>query len=124
MKHSIEDIKRLLAEADGDGIPVFNPHAIIRDLLGEVEKLQADRQLEKDIDLYPGTLALKRENEKLKEEIERLESLAASRLADQESIEKHTARVCAEICDEIDGGYGSYASWASAEIRKRYGVES
>lgn len=42
----------------------------------------------------------KAEIEFLFAEVSRLESLAAARLADQESIEKHTARVCLQAVDD------------------------
>ena len=114
MKHSIEDIKRLLAEADGDGIPVFNPHAIIRDLLAEVERLDAENlelnaglaefnvihQALKDSEaqLQAAESKIKwweeHHNSEMDEtcaELTEAENLAASRLADQESIERRVA---------------------------------
>lgn len=60
------------------------------------------------------------------EENERLSTLAATHLADQELLvaqeRKRVAQECAKICDNIANGYGGHASWAADTIRDRYGV--
>ena len=66
----------------------------------------------------------------LRKQLEDWKKIAASRLADQEAIERHTRRVVAKDCAEIAEAMWSDHYWAwpamqtyAAEIRKKYGVE-
>lgn len=116
MKYSLEEIKNMLegitpreweygsdselvyTGCDGAGLVIGRARelvdrkfiaaapTIIRDLLAELDSLRADRQLEKDIDLYPGTLALKREVERLKN---LLEDVVNELDLPESAIEKH-----------------------------------
>lgn len=119
--------------------------SIIRDLLAEVERLDAENlelnaglaefnvihQALKDSEaqLQAAESKIKwweeHHNSEMDEtcaELTEAENLAASRLADQESIEKHTARVCAVLCESFkypgDGVDFAY------EIRKRFKLEA
>ena len=111
---------------------------------GEVERLTAEiaekeGECERQVDrIIEQEEAIKRLQEALSEEEfqrKRAESLAASRLADQEAIERHTAKMVAgEIMAEIDDldtetdadfylcGY-IFAANLRYRIRKKYGVE-
>lgn len=145
---NIEEIKDYADEHDF-ACPVDKQ--IIRDLLAEVERLDAENlelnaglaefnvihQALKDSEaqLQAAESKIKwweehhnSEMDKTCAELTEAENLAASRLADQESIEKHTARVCAEIVDKhitecVESGECA-ATVISNDIRKRYGVES
>ena len=59
---------------------------------------------------------------KLRQELEDARNLAASRLADQERIERHTEKRVARECAEIAGGC-YYAKTMAEAIKKKYGVE-
>ena len=101
------------------GLTETTLRCMVADLHAEIETLRADRQLEKDIDLYPGTLALKRE-------VERLAALAATHLADQELLvgreRKRVARECIDYVHNHASDCGCSKRIAH-DIRERYGVE-
>lgn len=202
MKHSIEEIKKMLAEITpgewkyvvrghtsryGDHVDhiqlpnnlcadVIHPPAqgkeasianaqfiaaapsIIRDLLAEVERLDAENlelnaglaefnvihQALKDSEaqLQAAESKIKwweehhnSEMDKTCAELTEAENLAASRLADQEAIERHTARECAEIAEKYLKSVGKakdmYESGAKVAcatfrdaIRKRFQLEA
>jgi hypothetical protein len=64
------------------------------------------------------------EVEKLTQERDLWENMAAMRLADQEDIERHTRRVVAgEICEYLCKEWPFMGAGAVMDIKERYGVE-
>lgn len=111
MSNIIDYVKYLVSdylEAKEDEIHIRLDLCTIRDLLAMCdllrEKLQAAEvlaaQLQMRLNLVPviDKIVVTENVDDLKREITRLESLAASRLVDQEAIEKHTRRITAEEC--------------------------
>lgn len=89
--------------------------SMLRDDRAEVAKLRAEVE------------RLSGENIALSTQCEKYERLAASRLADQEAIEKRVARECAEIAETFRTPYGSHPLLSGVQIgaviRNKYGVE-
>lgn len=62
--------------------------------------------------------------EGMEEKLQAAESLAASRLADQEAIERHTEkRVAGEICEYLCKEWPFMGAGAVMDIKERYGVK-
>lgn len=89
---------------------------------------EKDAECERQVDrIIEQEEAIKRLQEALSEEEfqrKRAESLAASRLADQEAIERHTRKVVAgEICDYLCREWPFMGAGAVLDIKEKYEME-
>ena len=112
------------AECERRGKELLAIHMALKDNVNDPDPLPSSPHCASYPTTYGLVMGITRERDKWK-------SLAASRLADQEAIERHTRRVvageCAEIAETFRTPYGTHPLLSGVQIgaviRKKYGVE-